>query len=149
MSVLGFIPLEDGYTEGGIFFEKPGLYPRVEFTFRPMTIAEIVDYEKAANQLKGMNLRRLAARCIGTHIKSWDLKDRAGVVLPLDDATVLRLKDVLFNRFFAVVSTQEAPDAAPPKSDEEESVLLADALSAMDQGRSPVEMREEREVKNS
>lgn len=145
--VLGLIP-DDGYTETGVIRELPGLYPRLQFRFRPMLIEELVDYFRGSEKLQGMQLRRLAANYLISHVKEWDLQNAKGEVAAIDLPTLLRLKDPLFRRLFAIVSTDTAPDEAPAQTEEDALANIDDILRASRDGRTVGEVREARERKN-
>jgi hypothetical protein len=146
--VLGFIP-DDGYTEAGVIVAVPGLYPRIEIEFRPMLMQERADYFKGAEQLQGGNLRRFAAGYLKKHLVKWDLRNRKREAVPITVETVMKLKERLFNRLFAIVSTDEAPDIEPDKLPEARDEDAADILRAAETGRTLAEVKEERERKNS
>lgn len=148
MGVLGYIP-DDGYTETAVLRGLLGVYPRVEFTYRPLTIEEIVNYESAAEKFAGMQLRRLAARCITSHVKRWDLEDYKKEPLPIADEVVMKLKEPLFNRLFNVITGRQPPDESPGQTELAQSVSLDDALASLDSGRPLQSVREDRERKNS
>lgn len=140
--------INDGYTETAVLHEVPGLYPRVEFTFRPMLIEQRVFYYKVAQKLEGVQLRRLIAGHLAQQLVEWDVKDRKGNVVPITVDNVMRLKSRFFDRLFAVVSTEEAPDESPDRDAAEADLALADARKAAETGRTIQELREERERKN-
>lgn len=144
--VLGFI--SDGYTERGTVAAVPGIYPAVKLTWRPMLIEQLVAYYKASEKASALQLRQICAKLLADHIVTWDLKDARGGTVPVSVASMLRLKDRLFNRLFGVVSTQEAPDSLP-EDDEELAAAADDLLKATQGDQSPVEVREARERKNS
>src|SRR5574341_403453 len=138
--VLGFIP-DDGYTETAVLHEVRGLYPRVQFRFRPMLIEERVAYYRVAEKCQGMQLRQLVATYLTAKIQDWDLKDAKGQVLPLKPETFVRLKSRLFDRLFAVVSTEEAPDESPDKDQQDAEGEIKDLMEAVLQGRNSAEVR--------
>jgi hypothetical protein len=144
--VLGYIA--DGYTEEAILHAVPRLFPQVCFSYRPMQTEECTDFRKASEKLVGMELRRLAAGYLSSHLKSWDVKDAKGAIVKIDSASLLRLKEGLFNRLFAVVMTTEAPDDRPSASEEEKQADFADVLKAAETDQTVAQVREAREVKN-
>jgi hypothetical protein len=145
--VLGMIP-DDGYTETGVIREVVGLYPRLQFRFRPMLIEELVDYFQASEKLKGMQLRRLAVNYLITHVKEWDLQNAKSEVAPIDQATLLRLKEPLFRRLFAIVSTDTPADESPNQTEDDALANVDDVLTAAQSGKTVAEVREARERKN-
>ncbi len=145
---LGY--LGDGYLEDVWISGVKGLYPRVAFEFRPMLQAELIAYFRAAENLTGEPLRDLVAGLLAAKIKRWDLKaNRKGDGVPLTVAAMRNLKDALFNRLFAVVSTREAPDGHASRSDDDAAAAAADLLEAARTDRPVSAIREEREAKNS
>jgi hypothetical protein len=146
--VLAFIP-DDGYSESGVLFAVPGLYPSVRLEWRPMTQEVRAEYYKASEKLQDFPLRRLAAGYLAKHLKSWDLKNRKGEALPVNQTNALRVKEKLFNRMFRVVLNEEPPDLEPDRAEEDKDADVADALRAAETGRTVGEVREERERGNS
>ncbi len=144
--VLGFI--DTGCTESGFIEGVPRLYPSVAFTFQPMLIDERTAYLKAGTKLDGLQLRQLAARYLESHLKDWDLRDAKDDVVSITTANLLRLKERLFNRLFAVVSTEEPPDARPEQTPEEAAESLDDLVKATETERPVQEISEERQRKN-
>jgi hypothetical protein len=145
--LLGYI--EDGYTANFHIAGVPNLYPPVRGSFRPMLIEELVTYYKASEKASGLQVRQTVAKLLADHLVSWDMRDAKGNVVPLKAAAMMRLKDRLFQRLFAVVSTAEAPDAEPELPDDEFEAAAADLLKAAESDRSLAEVGEERERKNS
>lgn len=147
MSFLGII--NDGYTENGYIAEHKRLYPAVRFTFRPMLIAELVEYGRAVDKLKGMEVRRYVAQLLKDKISSWDLVDAKGESVPVNVANFLKLKASLFDKLFGIVSVQIPSDDDPDAGNEEMDQRIKDALAlADDDKKSLVEVREDRAVKN-
>lgn len=144
---LGYIP-NDGYTELAVIHEVKGLHPRVQFSFRPMLQAELVDYHKIIDKLQGMELRKLIANHLASKVKSWDLKDHKGETVALTVDNFLRVKEVLFFKLFKVVATDVAPDESPDKDDAEVQAELQDAIKAAEQGKTVAEIREARHKGN-
>ncbi len=143
---LGFI--NDGYTETAVIVEVRGLYPRVQFRFRPMLIEERVEYFRAAEKMTGLQLRRYVARWLAKKMQDWDLKDQKGNVVPIAEDAMLKVKSRLFDRLFQIISTEEPPDESPDRTAEEQDGEIKDLLESLDKGRPVTEVREERERKN-
>ena len=152
--VLGVIP-DDGYTERGRLNGVPGLYPPVVFRWRPMLVNELSEFWQRSEGLKGVQLRQLMAAHVAGKLKEWDLRGprqadgSEGDVLAITKEQVLRLKPVLFDKLFAIVSGTQAPDALLDRSPEEEAADLDDALKAAETGRPLAAIREERLRGNS
>jgi hypothetical protein len=149
MPPTGFIDLADGYTERAFLAELPGIHGRVEFGYRPLLQEEIVAYETASKGRQGMQLREFVAGLLAAKLKSWDLRDGKGQVVAITAPHLLRLKERLFLRLWAVVSGQEAPDGTLDRDDDETRAAAEDLLEAARRDRSVAEVREERLRKNS
>lgn len=143
---LGFVP-DDGYSERVWINASTCVYPRVEFEFRPMIQPELVNYDKHAAKLTGMALRSFVAGLIAAKIKTWDLKDAAGAVLPITEETCLKLKDPLFHRLFGVVSNQQGADGFVEQDAQEAEASAKDFVESVRTGRPVAEIAEARQKK--
>ncbi|HTU22509.1 MAG TPA: hypothetical protein VMG10_31010 [Gemmataceae bacterium] len=145
--VLAFIP-DDGYTESGTIIGMPGLYPTVNFSWRPMLQEQLVAYYKAVEKASTWQTRQIVAKLLAEHIVSWDIKDKKEQVMEIKTARCLRIKDKLFTRLFGIVSGQEAPDVQSGQTDDEIEAAASDLLKAATVDLPVAVVREEREVKN-
>lgn len=144
--VLGHIG--DGYTESGTIAGIAGLYPAIHLSWRPMLIEERATYLKTAERLSGVQLRQLAAARMERHLTEWDVKDSGGNIVPTSVASLMRLKERLFNRLFAIISNEEPPDVVTDQDADEAQAVVADLARAAEEGRGVAEVREERQRKN-
>lgn len=144
--VLGHIG--DGYEESGVITGIPGLYPTIFIRWRPMLIEERATYLKTAERLSGVQLRQLAASRMERHLTEWDVKDAGDHVVPITVASLMRLKERLFNRLFSIISNEEPPDIITDQDDDEAQATVADLARAAEEGRGVAEVREERQRKN-
>lgn len=148
MPPTGFIDLADGYTERAFLAEQPGLYARVEFSYRPLLIEQILAFADASRPLKGMQVRQLVAGLLAAQLKGWDVRDSRGEVVAVTPANLLRLKEPLFMRLWAVVSCDGPPDGTVEADDGEAKAAAEDLLEGARSGRPVAEVREERHRKN-
>ncbi len=146
MDLLGFIP--DGWTDSGTIAAWPRLYPAVKITWRPMLTTEIAEHFDRAAELKAPQARQLIAATLTNRLKSWDLKDEKGQVLPIKADVLLKVKDQLFQRLWLVVMGREPPDEREGATPAEQQDELADVLKAAETGRSVEDVRQERQRGN-
>lgn len=145
MSAPGYVP-NDGFTEDGTLSEVPGLYPALKFSFRRLTAAEFGDYMQAAEKLSEKQAAKLIAAHLAGRIKSWDLADGKGGVLPITADNMGRLVRALFSRLWKIIAGLEAPDTLGTAADEDAEFQAA--LAAAQGGKSVIETREEADRKN-
>lgn len=110
--------IADGYTERGYVAEHLNMHQAVRFDFRPMLISERMAFGRETEKLRGIETRTVMARWLVRKLKSWDLRDGKGELVPIKEDTLLRLKAKLFERLFSVVSVEEASDFDPDRAEQ-------------------------------
>ena len=147
---LGYIPADDGFTERGWVERVPGLYPRVELSWRPMCMEELAAYANLYEKLQGMKRRELVAGLMAGKIRSWDLRNPvAGKTVEINEAELLRVKEQLFFRLWGVVTGDKPADGLLDRHSAETSEDCQALVEAAKTGRSLAEVKEARARKNS
>lgn len=77
--------------------------PPLRFRYRPMTAEENHGFERPSDCVVITLNATIYARMLAERIKAWDLKGPDGKVLPISEATMLRLRPELFKRLEGIV----------------------------------------------
>lgn len=105
--------IDDAYTETGFIPEVDRLYPSITFDFRPMTVAEWMQYVHEADVLKLNEVQANQSKLIASHLVKWNLRDRSGNIVPINPQTMQKLKPQLSSKLFKIVSGQEPSESVP------------------------------------
>lgn len=101
----------DGYEITGRIRGVPRLYPSTTITYRPMTRTEINAQSKSIIDSTDEVLQeKLASQAVAKHLKVWNLTDRSGATLPINEKTLLNLQARLFQRLYAIIMGREPVD---------------------------------------
>jgi hypothetical protein len=111
--------IDDGYTLDGYIAENPGLYPAVEFQYRPMTRRETAVLEGDIMRTRDAEAGETeAAKVVARKLVSWNLVDRAGKPVPISADNLLRLQPVLGGTLLEIVRGRRASDRKPDQQAE-------------------------------
>lgn len=105
--------IDDGYTETGFIPEVERMHPAITFDYRPMTAQEWMQFLHEADALKLNEVQANQSKLTASHVTRWNLRDRAGNIVPINTSTMQKLKPQLSSKLFKIVSGQEASDANP------------------------------------
>lgn len=107
--------IDDGYSEPARVNEVPGLYPAVEFEFRPMLTTEIKRWSQEVRAAKTPDQEvKVTSKWLAKKILSWSFEGE-----PTEER-MAKLRPALWNRLFAVISGTEAHDGAAEPVDMEQ-----------------------------
>lgn len=117
MSALnGFVPcalIPDGYTFKGKVDARPGLWPEVNFKYRPALPNAANEYLAAARRT-GEDSTEADVALIVRHVPSWDAADATGEALPLNALTLKRvfppILTVMVNHILGYTPPQQEAD---------------------------------------
>lgn len=142
MSSLAYIA--DGHTLTGWINEVPGLYERIQFSYRRMTGEEFAEYLHAVNNMTEAQAQRLISAHLATRIAQWDI---AGV--PVSEAVTRGFPRMLSQRLWRIVAGLEGPDGIVGQDKSDADADFKIALEAAKTGRPLQQVREDAERKNS
>lgn len=147
--LLGHVP-NDGYTEHGYIREIPRISPAVRFKFRPTPHEEFHSFQHDQRNAKKAQAAVLAASFLSGKIVEWDLKDEKDEPMPRSARSVLRLKEVLYERLLGIVTGLESSDEDPKaaQTDSEKDQSIAELLDAQESNKLPSEVRQANDEKN-
>ena len=117
--------IHDGCTLDGYIAEQPGLYPAVDFKYRPAIRQErTVFYERIRKAPSGAAGDKEVAQAMKHQLVSWDIKDHNHKSLAITAPIILRLQPALFERIWEIIVGNQGSDARPdgPTDNEEESM---------------------------
>lgn len=149
MAALGYVPLDDGYTETGTIAGVAGLHPDLTISRRPVLIDERTAYYQVAEKLTGTALNHHAATLIAGKLRSWDLKDHKGQPVPIEIVNAKRVQPKLFDALFAVLIGDKPFDRQPEQAPAELDGDLQDQVTAAQSGWTIAQAREARLRGNS
>jgi hypothetical protein len=125
MSLCAFL---DGYTQKGFIKEELGLHPPLRFEFRPCTVDEGNAYadkvEGTSNKVSGIEAHKL----IAGKVISWDLQDRHGKRVPINEKNVSQISRALHLKVLSIVMGSRASDPDPLASEEEQRENAEDSF---------------------
>ena len=110
--------IEDGYTERAYIAGVDRVHGPLEFEFRPALV-------KTADKITGMiqgerpnwdAFADAAAKALARDpglLKSWSLKDSRGNAVPISEANLLRVRNLLFHKLWMIVALQMPSDRLP------------------------------------
>ncbi|WP_417390218.1 hypothetical protein [Gimesia sp.] len=101
--------IDDGYSEEGFIKEVPGIHQACRFKYRPIMPGE---YREALHHWSEISAAEKSTRINETIVKlleSWDLEFKSKI-LPIDVATLERLKQPFVDRLFNVVTGSDISD---------------------------------------
>lgn len=101
--------IDDGYTEDGYIAAAPGFHGPLEFTYRP-ALAETRDKLNRAGQADVAKGHKEARDELAQLIKKWSLVDRAGAEVKCTPANLARLRPMLQDKLYGIVTGQIASD---------------------------------------
>ncbi len=108
--------LEDGLEQPGFVAESRGLHCAVDFMFAPVwpEIFEKFEAEKEAVATRNPgDARAMVGQFLAKHIKSWDLKDSAGKLVPITEVTCRKLRAALQFRLYRIICCVAETDLNP------------------------------------
>lgn len=143
----------DGYTNQAFVREEPCAYPDVRFSYRPMLVEEIDQFDMAAEKKKSDVYDRMLAAKLAEKIVSWDVQTPATGGKPAEDvavkpANLLRLHPALFLRISKIVFGRETSDVDPRWEDGAKEQTGADELESALSGQSAQRLTEAKDEKN-
>lgn len=144
--MLAYIP--DGHTITAWVNEMLNLYPRVQFTYRPMTTSEVAEYVDAVGQMKEKEAQQLIAAHLASRISKWDVQDAKGQPAPLSEAVTVALNPRLSQRLWGIVSGREGPDGIVGQGKTDAKASFNAALEAARSGKPLAQAAEETQRKN-
>lgn len=122
--------IDDGYTEEGFIAAVPGFHGSLAFTYRPL-LAETRDKLQRAQMTDVEKGHKIAREELSRAIKSWDLSDRNGTKVQIAPANIARLRPMLQDKLYGIVTGQMASDLKPdvtPAADEEKPHSVEESL---------------------
>jgi len=144
---LNYTP-DDGYTEPGYIKPVIGLHGEFRFRFRPMLTEEYSHLIAASDEMSGQAYDRKAADMMLGKLTEWNLSDGKGVLVPITQKTILRLKVALFNKLYKIITGTDATDIDPLWSDDITDTKADEEYESALSDRTPGEVREENDAKN-
>lgn len=111
--MLNIIP--DGYTEEGYIAEDVRLHGELRFSYRPMLAEDRDAIEKVARAGSAVQAHALYRKAVASRVTNWSEQDAHGVPVPINDANLKRMRPLLFDRLYNVVSGFRASDADPTR----------------------------------
>ena len=133
---------DDGYTEPGFVAARPGLHGELQFTFRPLLIQDQAKWVKGADSMQAAVWNQQCARLMAERIKSWSLCTKDGSCVPINAASILRLKPALFSRLYGILLGTEPSDIDPSWEESQLATEAEIAAAAIDNAVSIGEARE-------
>lgn len=144
--MLNYIP--DGYTQRGYIEASEGKHNSLTFAYRPM----LSEDRDAVEEVLAIRPAREGSQTVSaavTHaLIEWDLRDENGCPVAVGLEYVRRLRPVLLDKLYAVVSGREASDAPPKQTAGQEQDFVARLLEAAGTGCTPCELGLEADRKN-
>lgn len=115
--------IEDGMTYRGYVAPVDGMHDGLDFEYLPMLEVELKDWRKrmdaVANQTND-KAEQLLGQMLAKRIRSWDLRDSKGQVVPITGQTALRLHHTLMTHVTQIVQGTKASDPRPQMEDVDE-----------------------------
>lgn len=146
---MSSLAIPDGHTLTGWINEVPGLYERIQFTFRRMTGEEFAEYLHAVNNMTEPQAQRLISAHLATRITQWDISDGKGGVRPVSEEATRSLPRMLSQRLWRIVAGLEGPDGIVGQDKSDADAEYKAALEAARTGRPVQQVREDEARKNS
>lgn len=127
--------IDDGFTEAGYICAVPGLRPACRFEYRPCISEERAAFSQKTKGLEGNEIESRSVLFLLERLVSWDQKGPDGVVRPITEANIRRLRPSTASRMFGIVIGTEASDADPEASFQATTQAAADKVEAREQGK--------------
>ncbi len=100
--------IDDGYTEDATLPEIPGVIPAIQFSFRPLTSAELGEFIHAIDKMTEVEARRESAKRLAKHITLWDLRNSKGETVEIKPENMLKLKHAAFAGLWEIVQARKS-----------------------------------------
>lgn len=121
--------IDDDYLESGFIAAAPGFHGALEFEFRPL-LAETRDKLQRAQLQDVEKGHKMAREELARALKKWNLVDRLGAAVPHVPANISRLRPMLQDKLYGIVTGQMASDVrqdqVPPAEAEKAHEVEAD-----------------------
>lgn len=144
--MLNYIP--DGYTQHGYLEASDGKHDALAFAFRPMLPEERDAVEETLATRPARQGSQMVAAAVTHALVEWDLRDENGCPVAVGLDYVRRLRPVLLDKLYAVISGREASDPPTRQAVSEEKDFVARLLEAAGTGCTPCELGLEDDRKN-
>ena len=108
--------IEDGLDQPGFIAEVVGLHPACNFTFRPVTPEAWEGFESEKEKRSAKNAeqaRAMIGEFLSKKIRSWDLTDSKGSVIPVSELACRKLRPILQFKLYRIVCGLEPTDINP------------------------------------
>lgn len=107
--------IDDGYTKEGFIEGDRNFHPPLTFAYRPALSKETLYIQRKVRELGGSEhvdeCEKLCARFMAKHIIEWDLKDRSGIILDIEENILLNIEPHLSGKLFRIVAGVQASSA--------------------------------------
>ncbi len=107
--------IDDGYTEPGYIAAVPGFHGALEFEFRPL-LAEIRDKLQRMQLNDVAKGHKEAREELARSLKDWNLTDRTGAKVKIAPANIARLRPMLQDKLYGILTGQMASDLKPEET---------------------------------
>lgn len=145
-TILSIIPTDDGYTESAYIAAVPGIHGEHRVRYRPMTHQQRYVIGSGVRGKSAAESSNLVASAVAGQIVEWDVRDAGGQLHPITPSGAARLKPMLLERLYAIVSGSDSGDVDPNSAADDDALDLE--LQAVLAGRQVGELREEADAKN-
>lgn len=113
MSELAYI--DDGYTAETTIPAASGIHPAVKITYRPALAEERYQILRVTDVDGKEHVGRLA-KLVKRHLEAWNVKDRKGNVVPIEESFIRRVQPALLGKITDIIlgfsaTAEEAEDA--------------------------------------
>lgn len=123
--------IEDGYTQPGYIAAAEGLHGPLEFEFRP-ALGKLAD--KITSLIQGDRpdyeaFWNAVAKALGSEprlLQSWSLKDSKGQAVPINEAAIQRVRQLMVHKLWMIVSGHRPSDPRPDGSQPAKATPEAD-----------------------
>lgn len=123
--------ISDGFTLDGYVIDptakddQSALFDPFSFVYRVATRMEVVRHDAETEKLSrkiddpdaAVKFERASCEFVARHIVSWEIKDKDGNDVPVNQDSVSRLQPYLFGRIYTIIRNTAVSDPKPPKND--------------------------------
>lgn len=108
--------IDDGYNREGRIEAAPRQWPRISFTYRPMTASEFAEQSVKTKSLDDAAWHRAIAERLEKKLVAWDIKNSAGESVAITAANLLRLLPPVLLRLWEIVTSSKPDDGNDEKN---------------------------------
>lgn len=139
----------DQFTEQGFVKAFPQAFDsNVRFRFRPLSVVDVGHLNDLSGRMDQPAFDAKCASMMESQIVEWDVAHSDGTKADITAENILRLKPVLFNILYGIVSGQRPSDLDPEWSQEEKGERNDTTWQSVQQSKVPGLVREEGSTKN-